>query len=215
MSPLAKKKDGKIEKSFGNWKDEQLGMSLVHREPDTQVLYSVMWRVAPSSLCFSSTTQRLPFNPGLAWGKLELFCSGRLLAGAVKAVTVWAFIWPEKRKGKRDRGRGRRRGKEGPGWEERNQRRVWTQTALLTGTPKEGEDEKEEETGQDELKARTNLTKSQETSLQLRHCCYSHTPPSLSLSFFLSALSISPSISSLFSSITSFLPSSLPCFTPF
>lgn len=86
--------------------DGPLGMSLAHRQPDTQALYVAVWRVAPSILCFSSTPLRLPFSPSLAGGKLELFCSGGFLGEAVKAVTVWAFISPEKRRGRKDRGRG-------------------------------------------------------------------------------------------------------------
>lgn len=81
--------------------DGSLGMSLAHREPNTQALYVAVWRVAPSLLCFSSTPQRLPFSQGLAGGKLELFCSGGFLGEAVKAVTVWAFISPEERRGKK------------------------------------------------------------------------------------------------------------------
>lgn len=79
--------------SDGNGKDGPLGIPLAHREPDTLALY-----VAPSSLCFSSTPLRLPFSPGPAWGKLELFCSGEFLAGAVEAATVWVFISPRKEK---------------------------------------------------------------------------------------------------------------------
>lgn len=68
---------------------------------------------------------------------MELFCSGGFLREIVKAVTVWAFISPEKGRGRKDRGRGQ----EGDGGE--HQRGVWTQTALLTSTPKAGEDERE------------------------------------------------------------------------
>lgn len=81
--------------------DGLLGMSLAHHEPKTQALYVAVWRVASSLLCFSSTPQRLPFRPGLAGGKLELFCSRGFLGEAVKAVTVWAFISPEKRRGEK------------------------------------------------------------------------------------------------------------------
>lgn len=117
--------------------DEPLGMSLAHHESNTQALYVAGWRVAPSLLCFSSTPQSLTFSPGLAGGKLKLFCSGGFLGEIVKAVYVWAFISPEKRRG---------RGQEGD--EGEYQRRVWTQTSLLTSTPKEGEDEREKETGE-------------------------------------------------------------------
>lgn len=88
--------------------DGPLGMSLAHHQPDTQALYVAVWRVAPSLLCFSSTPQRLPFSLGLAGGKLKLFCSRGFLGEAVKAVTVWAFISPEKRRGEKIEGESKR-----------------------------------------------------------------------------------------------------------
>lgn len=60
---------------------------------------------SPPLPCFSSTPQRLPFSQCLAGGKLDPFCSEGFFGEAVKAVTVWAFISPEKRRGRKDRER--------------------------------------------------------------------------------------------------------------
>lgn len=98
----------------------------------------------------SSASHPHPRGSHSAWvrlgGKLELLCSGGFLGEAVKAATVWAFISPEKRrreKRHRERARGR--------WGE-YQKRVWTQTALLTGTPREEEDERERERNREKSK---------------------------------------------------------------
>lgn len=129
-------------------RDEPPGISLAHREPNTQALYVAVWRVAPSPPCFSSTPQSLTFSPGLAGGKLKLFCSGGFLGEIVKAVYVRAFISPEKRRG---------RGQEGD--EGEYQRRVETQTALLASTPEEGEDEREKETWESPRKSETESSR--------------------------------------------------------
>lgn len=86
---------------------------------------------------------------------MELFCSGGFLGEIVKAVTVWAFISPEKRRGRKDRGRGQ----EGDGGE--YQRRVWTQTALLTSTPKRERMRGREKNEKGQEKARMNRAESQ------------------------------------------------------
>lgn len=87
--------------------DEVLGMSPAHREPSTQALYVAVWRAAPSPLCCSSTPQHLPFSPGRAGGKSDLFCRGEFLGELVKASTVWAFISVERRRGRKERRRWR------------------------------------------------------------------------------------------------------------
>lgn len=139
-----------------------------------------------------------------AWlgGSLELFCSGGFLGEIVKAVTVWAFISPEKRRGRKDRGKGQ----EGDGGE--YQRRVWTQTALLTSTRRGWEGERKMKKAKKkrewiEQKAKKK-TISSVTSPLLFPSFFSSS--SLFLDSSLSAPSIWPYVSSLFSSITSFCP---------
>lgn len=145
-------------------------------------------------------------GPGREEGSLELFCSGGFLREIVKAVTVWAFISPEKGRGRKDRGRGQ----EGDGGE--HQRGVWTQTALLTGTPKEGEDERERKNAVKRPRKRENDSnrkpKKKNPTPELRHPVYFHpfSLPPLSLDSSLSLPSIWPDASSLLSSITSFCP---------
>lgn len=71
-----------------------------------------MWLCERWPLPFSASHPhpRVSFSPCLAGGKLELFCSGGFLREIVKAVTVWAFISQEKRRGRNDRGRGQEKG---------------------------------------------------------------------------------------------------------
>lgn len=100
------------------------------------------WAQHTGSLCGCVKSSPFPslllIHPSLshsAWaglrGKSDLFCRGEFLGEIVKPATVWAFISVERRRGRKER----RDGQEGDRGE--SQRRVWTQTALLSSSPKE------------------------------------------------------------------------------
>lgn len=103
-------------KSCGNkmnyWVCPLFIMSLTHR--------LFMWQSEGWPLLFPASLHPRVSHSAQAWlrGKLKLFCSGEFLEEIVKAVTVWGFISPERRRGRKDRVRGQ----EGEGGE--YQRRI-------------------------------------------------------------------------------------------
>lgn len=80
--------------------DGPLGMSLAHREPNTQALYvaGVEGGLFPPRLLIHTPRGS---HSARAWlgGSWSSFVVKGFLGEAVKAATVWAFISPEKRRG--------------------------------------------------------------------------------------------------------------------
>lgn len=123
------------------------------------------------------------------------------------------LYFPREEKGEkryRERARGRREEREGGEY----QRRVWTQTALLTGTPKEREDEREKATGKRRSKSENESSRKAKNFPSLTSPLLFPSSSSLSLYSSLSVPSICPCVSSPFSSITSFCPPPHPSSPP-
>lgn len=143
------------------------------------------------------------FHSARAWlgGKLELFCSEGFLGEAVKALTVWAFISPEKRRGRIDRGK-RASGIWGLG----GTKESLDTDSLVSWSPQRGVGWEGKETWKKQSKSKNELSKKP----QNLPCVTS--PQSFASAFplflhsSLSAPSICFCVSSLFSSITCLCP---------